>query len=160
MMNIDLYKEFYFFEINRKNELNNAINIPVLILSVIVSIHFFLFSQKMNCSILIFGKVLAVFTFISMIYSVYFLLKSFSNFHKLYEYREMPLMTEVYLYEKGVDKKETFEMFLIEEFSECTTHNFEINKTRTEDLAKAKRGIFYGILLTFLFSIIYILSIL
>jgi hypothetical protein len=160
MDNYELYKEFYFFEINRKNELNNAINIPVLILSIIVSIHFFLFSQKMNCLIILFGKVLAVITLLSMIYSIYFLLKSFSNFHKSYEYREMPLMTEVYLYEKGVDKKETFETFLVEEFSDCATHNFEINKTRTEDLAKAKKGIFVGLISTFLFSMIYILSIL
>ena len=160
MDTFELYKEFYFFEINRKNELNNAVNIPVLILSVIVSIHFYLFSQTMGCLLLQIGKVLASFTLLSISFSIYYLLKSFSNFHKTHTYREIPPMTEVYIYEKKVNENETFEQFLIEEFSDCASHNFEINKTRTEDLAKAKKGIFIGLITTFIFSIIYILSIL
>jgi hypothetical protein len=160
MANLHLYKEFYFFEINRKNELNNAVNIPVLILSVIVSIHFFVFSQTMSCLLSVVGKVFASFTFLSISFSIYYLLKSFLNFHKAHTYREIPPMTEVYTYEKKLNKNETFEQFLIEEFSDCASHNFEINKTRTEDLAKAKKGIFVGLITTFIFSIIYILSIL
>jgi len=78
--NIDFYKEFYFFEINRKHELNNAINIPVLILTLIFSINFYLFSQDLKTEIVCFCKMLTLISIISVSYSIYFLISSFTNF--------------------------------------------------------------------------------
>ncbi len=160
MDNYELYKEFYFFEINRKNELNNAINIPVVVLTFIISTYFFLFSQKMNYGLLLAGKIIAGITLISIFTSIFYLLKSFSNLHKAHIYREIPTLEKINNYKIAVKNDVEFNEFLIQQFVECTTHNFEINKTRTEDLAKAKKGIFVGLITTFLFSIIYILSIL
>lgn len=160
MENYELYKEFYFFEINRKNELNNAINIPIVALSLIISIHFFLFSQDLSCLFLAIGKLLASITLLSLSYSIFFLLKSFSNFHKAHTYREIPTMSKIHDYKVQIKNEEKFESFLVDEFVACTTHNFEINKVRTEDLAKAKKTIFVAFITTFLFSIIYIISIL
>ena len=95
MENIELYKEFYFFEINRKHELNNAVNIPVLILSSIISINFYLFSQTMDCFILFLGELLSCITTLGMIYSIYYLISSFSNFLKNHTYREIADMKTV-----------------------------------------------------------------
>lgn len=159
MENIELYKEFYFFEINRKYELNNSVNIPVLILSTIVSIHFYLFSQTMDCYILLIGKLLSSITVLGMVYSIYYLISSFSNFFNNHSYRELADMKSVYDYEiKNRDNENEFNNYLKVEFANCASHNFIINKRRTEDIAKSKKGIFISIISTFLFSIIYIIS--
>lgn len=161
MENIELYKEFYFFEINRKHELNNSVNIPILILSTIVSIHFYLFNQLMDCCTLFAGKLFSCITTLGMIYSFYYLISSFSNFFKNHKYREIAEMKVVYEYEiKNEVNKNEFENYLKEEFANCASHNFIINKQRTEDIAKSKKGIFVCLISTFLFSIIYIVSIL
>lgn len=161
MENIELYKEFYFFEINRKHELNNAVNIPILILSTIVSIHFYLFNQSMDCCTLYFGKLISIITIFGIIYSIYYLISSFSNFIKNHSYREIAEMKVVYEYEIiQKNNKNEFANYLKEEFANCASHNFLINKQRTEDIAKSKKGIFICLISTFLFSIIYIISIL
>lgn len=156
-----MYKEFYFFEINRKHELNNAVNIPVLILSIIVSIHFYLFNQSMNCCILFVGKLLSSISILGMVYSIYYLISSFSNFIKNHHYREIADMKSVFEYEiKKKENKVEFDNYLKEEFAHCASHNLKINKQRTEDIAKSKKGIFVCLISTFLFSIVYIISIL
>lgn len=161
MENIEMYKEFYFFEINRKHELNNAINIPVLILSIIVSIHFYLSNQSMNCCVLYIGKLLSFISILGMVYSIYYLIRSFSNFNKNHQYREISDMKSVYEYEiKQKENKEEFNNYLKEEFAHCSSHNFKINKQRTEDIAKSKKGIFFCLISTFIFSITYLISIL
>lgn len=159
MENIELYKEFYFFEINRKHELNNAVNIPILILSTIVSIHFYLFNQSMDCCTFYFGKLISIITIFGIIYSIYYLISSFSNFFKNHSYRELADMKSVYDYEiKNKDNENEFNNYLKVEFADCASHNFIINKRRTEDIAKSKKGIFVSLISTFLFSIIYIIS--
>lgn len=161
MESLELYKEFYFFEINRKHELNNAVNIPILILSTIVSIHFYLFSQTMGCCTFYVGKLISIITALGIIYSIYYLISSFSNFFKNHTYREIAEMKTVYDYEiKSKEDKTEFGNYLKEEFAICASHNFIINKQRTEDIAKSKKGIFLCLISTFLFSIIYIVSIL
>tara|TARA_R110001583_G_scaffold195006_1_gene368459 strand:+ start:3538 stop:4044 length:507 start_codon:yes stop_codon:yes gene_type:complete len=167
MNNINLYKEFYFREIDRKINLNNSFNLPILIISVIISIHFYLFKQDLSICILTVGKILSSLTFLSIILSLYFLLKSFSNLFRTHIYREIADSEKILDYEKSLlnnEKKEKkaetlFIKFLTTEFAECAKHNFEINKTRTEDLANTKQILFIAIILTILYSLIYILSI-
>ena len=51
-----------------------------------------------------------------------------------------------------------FLVYLNEQFSDCASHNFLINKTRTEDIAKSKTGIFVSIISTILISIIFLIT--
>lgn len=167
MKNIEFYKEFYFKEIDRKNELNNLINIPILVVTTIISINFFLFSQKLNCNILLFGKFISIINLVSVLYTTFYLLKSFSNFFKTHRYKELTNMNKILNYENELNDEQENESdadylfleYLKTEFADCATHNFLINKTRTEDIAKSKKGIFISIIITLLFSIIYIISI-
>jgi hypothetical protein len=159
--NIDMYKEFYFFEINRKHELNNAINIPVLILTLIFSINFYLLNQKFTNDIICIGKCLTIITILSVCYSTYFLISSFSNFAKNHHYMELTNMKEILSYEEeNKNNSLIFQQYMKEEFSKCAAHNFLINTKRTEDLANSKKGIFISLITTFIFSIIYLVSIL
>jgi hypothetical protein len=168
MKNFEFYKEFYFREIDRKNELNNVINLPILIITGIISVQFYFYNQKIENSIVIYLEVLSLICAISVIYSTYYLLKSFSNFFKNHIYKELNEMKSIYSYEKELikeqEKKEDAEMlfseYLNEQFSDCASHNFLVNKIRTEDIAKSKKGIFISVICTSLISIIFLISIL
>jgi hypothetical protein len=165
--NIELYKDFYFRENERKNHLNNSVNVPILIITAIISIHFFLFSQNLTSDIVIFGKIISSLNFISIIISLYFLSKSFSNLISTHTYREVPNTGKLREYEIEVIKEQKkassaqilFELHLVNEFSKCAAHNYIVNKNRTEDLAKSKITIFISVFLTSIFSLVYIISI-
>ncbi|WP_339835856.1 hypothetical protein [uncultured Flavobacterium sp.] len=159
--NIELYKEFYFFEINRKHELNNAINLPILVLTLIFSINFYLLNQELSEKIVCVVKLLTFISFLSITFSIYFLISSFSNFAKSHSYLELANMSEVLSFDEAhKDSVFEFQKFLKEEFAKCSSHNFTINKNRTEDLANSKKGIFISLISTFIFSIVYLVSIL
>lgn len=165
--NLELYKDFYFRENDKKNHLNNSVNVPILIITAIISIHFFLFSQNLKGDILIFGKIISSLNFISTIISLYFLSKSFSNLISTHTYREVPNMGEFRKYEIDLIKEQgkassaqiLFELHLVNEFSKCSAHNYIVNKNRTEDLAKSKITLFISVFLTIIFSLVYIISI-
>ncbi|WP_291104070.1 MULTISPECIES: hypothetical protein [unclassified Flavobacterium] len=167
MKNLEIYKEFYFREIDRKNELNNIINIPILIITGIISVQFYFYSQQIENSLKIYLEVLSIICALSILYSIFYLLKSFGNFFKNHSYKELNEMNSIYKYERELIKEQTkiadaesfFLEYLNEQFSDCASHNFLINKTRTEDIAKSKKGIFISIICTILFSIIFLISI-
>ncbi|BDB52149.1 hypothetical protein [Flavobacterium ammonificans] len=164
MKNLEIYKEFYFREIDRKNELNNIINIPIIIITGIISVQFYFYSQQIENSLKIYLEVLSIISALSILYSIFYLLKSFGNFFKNHSYKELNEMNSIYKYErelikeqkKTADAESLFLEYLNEQFSDCASHNFLINKTRTEDIAKSKKGIFIS---TILFSIIFLISI-
>ncbi len=167
MKNLEIYKEFYFREIDRKNELNNIINIPVLIITGIISVQFYFYSQKIENYLIIYLEFLSLICLLSIIYSIIYLSKSFSNFFKNHSYKELNEMNAIYNYEKELIKEQAkiadaesfFLEYLNEKFCDCASHNFLINKTRTEDIAKSKKGIFISLISTILFSIIFLISI-
>ncbi len=167
MKNLEIYKEFYFREIDRKNELNNIINIPIIIITGIISVQFYFYSQQIENSLKIYLEVLSIISALSILYSIFYLLKSFGNFFKNHSYKELNEMNSIYKYERELikeqkkiaDAESLFLEYLNEQFSDCASHNFLINKTRTEDIAKSKKGIFISIICTILFSIIFLISI-
>lgn len=168
MNTIEFYKEFYFKEIDRKHELNNAVNLPILILTTIVTLNFYILNLYPNFSEMGCVKMLVVIILLSISYSVYFLLKSFSNFIKSHNYKELANIDEILKYEQELeneqkqkeDAKFLFEEYLKKELAGCTTYNFLINKIRTEDIAKSKKGIFVATIGTFILSVNYIVSLL
>lgn len=147
MKNLEIYKEFYFREIDRKNELNNIINIPIIIITGIISVQFYFYSQQIENSLKIYLEVLSIISALSILYSIFYLLKSFGNFFKNHSYKELNEMNSIYKYERELikeqkkiaDAESLFLEYLNEQFSDCASHNFLINKTRTEDIAKSKK---------------------
>src|SRR5690606_37984476 len=166
--NLNLYKEFYFREIDTKNHLTNAVNVPIIVITAIISMHFYIFSQDLNSDLLIFGKVISSINLASTLVALFFLTKSFSNLISSHTYREIADMGqfrdfEVKLIEeqeKRSDAQFLFERHLIKEFTLSSKHNSNVNKNRTEDLAKTKISLFLSVFLTIIFSITYIISIL
>lgn len=167
MKNLEIYKDFYFREIDCKHELNNIINLPILIITGIISVQFYFYSQQIEIFLKIYLEILSIICALSLLYSIFYLLKSFSNFFKNHSYKELNEMNAIYEYERELIREQKkiedaeclFLEYLNEQFSDCASHNFLINKTRTEDIAKSKKGIFISIICTILFLIIFLISI-
>jgi hypothetical protein len=163
MQNLELYKEFYFKEIDRKHELNNSINTPMAIIAGIISLHVFVFTQK-NLELIFLLEIIAALSFYFVLSAIFHLSKSFTNHGKKHSYREMNTMSNFRsydLYLKSEEKKtadKTFLTFFEEELADCSSHNFLINKDRTETLANAKKELIRSILCSILFSIAYVIT--
>lgn len=157
--NIELYKEFYFFEIQRKHELNNAINLPILIISLIVSINFYLWNLEMDNCFMLCAILISSITILALLYAVYYLILSFSNFFRSHIYEEIANAKDIYDYEQKVKSDYSiYEEYIKENFAKCAGNNFEINKTRTEQLAKSKNGILVSLITTLIFCVIFTLT--
>lgn len=158
---IEFYKEFYFKELNVKNQLNDSINIPIILLTGIITLHVFIYTSVSNPNVILFLNCVSFFNFFAILYSIWFLGKTYMNLGKAHLYKELNTMSK-YLdaYEKfeNNNKLKEFETNLKNEIAECASFNFEINKKRTEDLAQAKKALFLSISLSLLFSLIYIIS--
>ena len=59
MIDISFYKEFYFKEIERKNVLDSKVSLPILVLSILVSIHVFILSKGLTGNFLLLSMVLS-----------------------------------------------------------------------------------------------------
>lgn len=106
-----------------------------------------------------YGKSLGVVILASVLWTIYFLFSSFSNFFKNHHYLELGNTKNIYDYDES-NSNIDFKKYLKEELANCSGHNFEINKIRTEDLANSKKGIFFALIATLIFSIICLISIL
>jgi multisubunit Na+/H+ antiporter MnhB subunit len=164
MKNTEFYKEFYFKEIERRNELNNAVNLPILIISGIVSIHVYFYSQLKSDEILLAFVILSSCTFLCGLHSLFYLARSFSNFFRNHDYQELANMNSFLEYEKQlleshneVEALRIYKDHLDSEIANCHTVNFAVNIKRTEDIAKSKKGIFSAIILTLAFTMMYII---
>jgi amino acid permease len=165
MNSIDFYKELYFREIDRKYQLNNDINIPILLLSAIVTIQTFLYSQKIDVKIFTICVIISSVSSLFGIHSLYFLFMSFSNSFKTHKYKEIANAKSYYDYEIDLINQNPeiatfeFDKYLTQELAECSAHNFEINRKRTENLAQAKKSIFFAVIFSLLLYIIFSISI-
>lgn len=163
----NFYKEFYFKEIDRKHVLNNAVNLPIVVISAIISIYFYLFNQNLDFWVNVIGSITAFIVLFILLISMFFLFRSFTNLTKGHSYREIADMQTVLNYEKeliqNITEKEKinldFEKYLKDEFAACSAHHFHINKKRTVDIARSKRLLFIAFIFTVIFSTSYLLSI-
>lgn len=167
MKSTDFYKQLYFREIDRKHQLNNDINIPILLLSATISIQTFLYSNEISGNTLKFFLVFSAITAFFGLYTLLYIFKSFSNSFKSHTYKEIADAKNYYDYELELrkklndrDTKINFSQHLTKELSDCAGHNFQINKNRTEDLSKAKKGIFFCVVFTLFLCVTFSISIL
>ena len=165
MDKFELYKSFYDRENNRRDTLNNSISIPIGILSGLIAAIVFL-TTKFNYKIQILSTwiffVLTAIAIVMMCFSVVYLVKSFNNFVKGYDYMEIALLKDIEKYynelkeynEKDPDKTEAeFKEYLQKEFIKYADHNAVINDNRSYSLYKSKQFLFFSIVVIALTSI-------
>lgn len=160
MNEFDFYKEYYFYELKRKDDLYNMINIPLLIITAIISIHIYLFKYYKNFKIISVEGLFVAITFLLICLTVFYLVNSYSNKLKAHSYKEIAGMNDLYQYKKQLskEKESSFYEDLKEKLAECSQHNFEINKNRTEQIAKAKIFLILSIASTLIFIFITIIK--
>jgi len=159
MNKLDLYKQFYFKELSVKTELNNAVNLPIAVLTGVVSLHLFIYSREMNIVCLSIIKIISGANFFAVACCIFFLFRSFFNIGKSFYYSDFTGMNEYYEYAKKMEGKEAeFEKEMEKKFAGHADKNFKINTYRTEQLAKAKQALFISLVLSFISSTVFIIS--
>ncbi|MDP3494273.1 MAG: hypothetical protein Q8R82_14265 [Hyphomonadaceae bacterium] len=185
MNKIDFYKEFYLKELGVKNELNNAINIPIIIISSIVALHMFILSTALKSvyfyqfDLLEIVRILSFINFAVIVCALFYLAKSYMNLGFAYTYIEIGDMLSFYKYDKDLikinterdlqtEKNEdensdetlpTFEEHLEKELAASAANYFNVNTKRTTALATAKKFLFGSIAFTLINSTIFIILI-
>ncbi len=163
MDRLEFYKEMYFNEAEIKHKLEDKVTIPMGILTVIVSVHAYIFASTIQSLPLFTIQYSSFFILLFMTISLYYLGRSFMNLGKTHVYKEIASMTAFMEYDlklKAHNREAEYEQYLEKEFAECASHNRAINIQRTKDLAKCKVYLFFCLLLTFFNSLMYITDIL
>lgn len=157
MDRIQLYKEFYFKELSRKVELDNAINLPILIITSIVSINIYYIKTCQGIGYYTVHFLSGVIAFF-LLRCLYKLSKSYFNLGEANTYQELGNLYEQYQYDHNENKAIDYEVHLEESFAKATGHNFKININRTSDLADGKKDIFKAVFATVVSTIFYVIT--
>jgi len=94
----EFYKELYFKENERRQEVIDALNIPIAIITALSTANYLFittFDYTFNRSLSCFFIIIVFITFCLLIVSIYYLIKAFSNFQKGYEYKGLPYPGEL-----------------------------------------------------------------
>ena len=125
----DFYKEFYFKELDRRDEINNSLSLPIGIITALFAGIFYLFTNfdyssetslilinicscKLTYQILLISLfVLSILTgTIFLCIAIYHLIKSYSDFPNGYQYEVLPDTNQIDLYEKQLKDYYTKEL--------------------------------------------------
>ena len=167
---LELFKEFYYKEIDRKTGVQNALNIPITFLTVLSSaILFFLttYDFTVDGAIKILFIVLSCLVALCILVSIWFIIKGFNNFTKGYTYSWVPFPTELLGWYKdlkdyyikndatSVDADDYFKDYLIKNLAKHANHNLLINDTRFRYILISKKFLIIGLILILLTMIPY-----
>lgn len=161
MDDYQFYKSFYERELKRRYDLDSSINLPLTILGIVITANTYLakniFPVKSIFEIS-YKHILIFLFFLIVIFIILFLIKSFNNFYKGFEYRNFGNYGEVRIYQKKLElynsnqnddkKKIDFETKIIEKLVDFSTNHCVINDNRSYDLYIAKTAIIISIFLT------------
>lgn len=166
MNSFSFYKSIYDRELARRVTLDSLINIPITILTIIVGLNAIKIDEIFSDKILSDYKLPHVFSLvvlISVLTSIFFLIKSYNNWFKGFAYRNLALMEKIREFEtidipdynEKVDNNEKlhFEIELINRIIFVTDNHISINDQRSLDLYRAKTSVIISLIFT-IFQII------
>lgn len=152
----EFYKEAYYQELSRKDVLEDALNIPLGIISAVIAALYYFFSSydyhlegglefvlKILFLVLMTGSVLFILS------AIYFLAQSYNNGLKGHPYKYVDKFEDINTYYNNLKNyhaqnqtpnqlQSDFEDFLGENFMIAVTNNVFQNQTKTAYLHKAK----------------------
>jgi hypothetical protein len=150
---LDLYKEHYFFEINRRDQLTSQLSIPIGILTILGGLGAYLANTISICSKdmkIVFIAILAISTLFFII-TIYYLIRSYYG----YTYRYIPTPKEIDDYRKQLkeyhervgnsEEQVIIEIkeFLTERYAISTHKNTWNNDSKSGFLHKANKALIY-----------------
>jgi len=153
METLEFYKSIFDKEQYRRTELNNAVNQPVTLVTILSGLLYFLFDTAdlkgytpLNFIILH----LFIIGFFFFLISIYYLSLSFNNLLKGFDYLDFPKTKELYDYFHNLEKEGNnpteppqipFDKYLIKKYVTYADNYVEINDKRSLYLHKAKKFI-------------------
>lgn len=164
MNKYDFYKDLYFFELKRKNEILIEHSIPITIITACIAA-FFYFANNVdveNLTLNVWATFFLLFispSIIAIFLSLYYMWQSFS---KGFEYKYLPTAVSFHKKFESISTKEKNEKekknnkeekIVIEKLIECATINSENNLKKTRYLHKSKKYIVIALACIFLSSI-------
>lgn len=170
MDSYQFYKSLYDRELNRRKDLDAAINLPLTLLSIIVAANSYVAKENSwtNCSGQIaLQKILILMTAVGLGVSIYYLTKSYNNFFKGFAYRNLGLTTEIREYEielqrynDKVDKEKqlNFESVIIDKLTGIIDGHIIFNDKRSLSLYFAKTFLIICMILTIINFILFSLK--
>jgi hypothetical protein len=159
----EFYKDLYFKELERSDQILNLFNIPMTLLTILSSGCFY-FITNFDYSV---GKCQTAFflAFITgiilcLIYAMYFLIVAYGGFSKSYEYnglsdphalniwkKELETYYEKYFQDKAKAEVQ-FQDFIRESMFEITQHNMEVNDEKHRLIYRSKKSLVYALILS------------
>lgn len=171
MNDFEFYKYIYDRELNRRSKLDESINIIIGVISLLVGFVSYFFSndfffKHIECNITLW--ILFSITVLFIALSILFLVKSYNNYLRGFNYPNIANLKKIREYQKitipgynqKVDKENiiTFEDELINRLIRIADENTEINDKRAYDLYLSKTLIISTLIILFIISIILIIK--
>lgn len=103
----EFYKENYFKELDKRNEINNSLSLPIGLITAIVAGIFYLltnFDYKYSLFLALIFSATILISLCFLIISVYHLIKAYSDFPKAYYYAILPDTNEIENYYQELKK--------------------------------------------------------
>ena len=161
MDSYQFYKSIYDRELNRRKDLDSAINLPLTILSILVAANSFIIKEKDLTDNLCQQRIvniLVIFIFIGLAITVFYLTRSYNNLFKGFAYRNLGLTTEIRKYEtvdlpnynNQVEEKDKliFENIIINKLTNIVDNHIVFNDKRSRDLYIAKTFLIISMVIT------------
>lgn len=165
----DFYKDLYNREIQRRFDLDNALNIPIGLIAILIAAASFIVSNLNECdskslfwivlvlTILAVSCILTAIIFLSLSYNRMFLGFKYKNFETSSKWRAFEKKSESYNKqhpENPIDLENDF----IEKLNTYTDSHSEINNKRQENLRNAKSFIILSLIFLLAALIIVVLK--
>src|SRR5690554_3659090 len=156
MSELEYFKSLFDREQVRKVELNNEVNIPIGIITLISGGVILVFKETVTafCSL---SFLMIVVIGLLLMASVLYLAKSYNNLFKGFRYEYLPDSKELYKHKKDLQNynrkvkkadRESFKEYLIENYASLNSANMKINRSRLHYLYVAKTLVFIALVLT------------
>jgi hypothetical protein len=154
----ELYKELYNNELERKNSIESSLNIPIVIITGLISTAFYIgttFDYSLERFLSISFVILLNASSLFILIAVYFLIRAFNNLTSGFEYNYLPYGTDLEDYYERLKEfndgdenrtKEDFKRYLTDKFNEQFDKNAFINDKKSGYIHQARRFIVFGLL--------------
>lgn len=169
MDDFEFYKYIYDRELNRRSKLDESINVIIGIISLLIGFVSYFFSNEkffkyIECNLILWLLFSITVLFIAL--SILFLVKSYNNYLRGFNYPNIAHLKKIREYQKITipeynqkaeeENKITFEDDLINRLIRIADENTEINDKRAYDLYLSKTLIISTLIILFIISIILI----
>lgn len=149
----------YFKESELKHKLDEKITMPMGMLTIVVSVHVYIFNEGVTGLPLDIIKVVSIFGGVALVFCLFYVAKSMFNMGYTRKYKELNQMNQYRKYDiqlKEHNQQDKYEEHLEVHFAEGASINNKINISRTEALAYCKVCLFFCLVFTFVNALVFV----